>query len=124
YFPGYGVVFNVNETYASNYVVSGSLTPVEVTGYGTRYNQRTAQTVQEMEDARIAEEAKKVAALDSAQSAVLDRHKALIRDFFSNYVDAIGQLTPDDRISVLISQRGNAFTYVTVGQGSKLQTNT
>src|SRR5690606_14251034 len=49
-------------------------------------------------------------------------NKTIIRDFFSNYVDAIGQLQDSDRVAVLISNRGNPISYAVVGANSRLQT--
>lgn len=133
YFPGYGVVFNVYEAYfaVGEFVTvmpyttvsgqqapsrvtqragSGSVDPTTATGYGR---------LTEAEEA-----AKREAAIDSAQHALLNRQKGVIQDFFANYVDAIGQLTQNDRISVLVSHRGSAFHYVSVDQNSRLRNNT
>lgn len=129
YFPGYGIVFNVDGNYTS-----GILTPAVVTGHGIRSAQRTTSrdlaevlvdgygTSQKNE--KKAEEAVYEARIDSARTAQFGKQRDVIRDFFANYVDAIGQLTPNDRISILISQRGNGFQYVTVGQNMRLETNT
>jgi hypothetical protein len=137
YFPGYGVVFNINETFSNVYIrgtVPGTSTTQEAFFQGQ--NQRS-----EAEE-RFFAGSTQSARVDSASQPlrlrisgyttpavevpstrnIHDLNKTIIRDFFTNYVDAIGQLQDSDRIAVLISNRGNPISYSVIGANSRLQT--
>jgi hypothetical protein len=134
YFSGYGIIFNVNETFSSNFffgsTVSNSYSSYSVTGLGTnttnaRYSsdslrsQNNAVTVAHGNRLK-AENATREIQTDSLSILAYERNKDIIRDFFANYIDAIGQLDDDDRVSVVISNRGNPIVYTTISQNSRL----
>lgn len=137
YFPGYGVVFNVSETFA-NVIIRGSVPGTSSTEEAFFGGQNQRSEAEERFFAGSAQSAR----LDSASQPlrvrisgydtpavevqstknIHDLNKTIIRDFFSNYVDAIGQLKDSDRIAVLISHRGNPISYTVVGANIRLQT--
>jgi len=141
YFPGYGIVFNVNETF-SNVVIRGrdtvpSNSPQESTQEASFREQRQRSEAEERFFSGSSQSARAYSARRattvsvsyssppeevSSTSNIHDLNKTIIRDFFSNYVDAIGQLQDTDRIAVLISHRGNPISYAVVGANNRLQT--
>jgi len=144
YFPGYGVVFNVNETFSNVFsVIRGrgtvpSNTPQESTQEASFREQRQRYEAEERffsgsgQSARADSTRRPTTVIVSGYSTpaeevsstsnIHDLNKTIIRDFFSNYVDAIGQLEDTDRIAVLISHRGNPISYAVVGANNRLQT--
>jgi len=133
YFSGYGIIFNVNETFSSSFFY-GSVTPLNVarvsgqavvTGrsgevYNTSGRNITAELERRYADAAEAREIP----VDSLSFIAYERNKDVIRDFFANYIDAIGQLDDNDRVSVVISNRGNPIVYTSFGSNSRLTSST
>ena len=139
YFSGYGIMFNVNETFSSNFLFgtatqnpNTNLTSVFVKGFGTtnRYSGVISDSMRsKVNDATTALTSKiketnetREVPVDSLSIIAYERNKDVIRDFFANYIDAIGQLDDNDKVSVVISNRGNPIVYTTVSTNSRLQT--
>jgi hypothetical protein len=117
YFPGYGVVFNVNETF-SNLIIYGK---AEERFFSGSTKSTRADSSSQPIRVRISGYGSPAEEVPSTRN-LHDLNKTIIRDFFSNYVDAIGQLQDSDRIAVLISHRGNPISYSVVGADYRLQT--
>jgi hypothetical protein len=146
YFPGYGVIFNVNETFSTSFVLEGSImraadmarTSEDQFFRGQRYSSEAERRFFEggnrstSTDSLI--EVREVAVTgytptrkmspDSLRFSFYEKNKEVIRDFFANYADAIAQLEDDDRIQVMISHRGSTLSYAFVTSGSRIQSAT
>jgi hypothetical protein len=112
YFPGYGVVFNVSESFVN--IVTGFFTDPKVQAEQKRSNPVTTRfQVTGFE-------------YNTSDSTGIQMHKMneqIISDFFGNYVDAIGQLKDTDHVSVQVSFRGgNALSYSVLGPNNRLHT--
>ncbi len=142
YFSGYGVIFNVNETFSTSFVLEGSmLRATDVSQAeeqflrGKRYSSeverrffeggnRTPNTDSNRSITVTGYPTSRNVNTDSLRSVFYERNKEVIRDFFANYADAIGQLREDDRIQVMISNRGSTLSYAFVTTGSRIQSST
>jgi len=120
YFSGYGIIFNVNETFSSNFLFSSAY-PARTTSVAGQSGTMTPSTVfGTTTRSRVEGVEMKEISTDSLSYIAYERNKDVIRDFFANYIDAIGQLNDDDKVSVVISNRGNPIVYTTVGSNSRL----
>ncbi len=146
YFPGYGVIFNVNETFSTSFVLEGSIlrtaevarNPEDQFFRGQRYSSEaerrffeggnrssSADSLIEVREVAVAgySPTRKMSP-DSLRFSFYEKNKGVIRDFFANYADAIAQLEDDDRIQVMISHRGSTLSYAFVTSGSRIQSAT
>lgn len=136
YFPGYGVIFNVNETFSTSFVLGASVRATEAQFFnGQRYSSEAERRFfQGGNVAGTADSNREVtltgypssrqASTDSLRAIFYENNKEIIRDFFANYADAIAQLQDDDRIQVMISHRGSTLSYAFVTSNSRIQSST
>lgn len=139
YFPGYGVVFNVSESFVnivtgfkigstdavaeSLFIRRGVLYPPTVSNPDSNSKAQQEQKRSNLVTTRYEVTGFEHNTSDSTGIQMHKMNEQIIRDFFGNYVDAIGQLKDSDRISVQVSFRGgNALSYSVLGPNNRLQT--
>ncbi len=133
YFPGYGVIFNVDETFSTSFVLADRVRATEAQFFGgQRYSSEAERRFYQGGNVSgIADSNKEVTltgyptsrstSTDSLRAVFYENNKVVIRDFFANYADAIAQLQDDDRIQVMISHRGSTLSYAFVTSNSRIQ---
>jgi len=134
YFPGYGVIINVSEGLSTIVVTSDLIDgrqaesiakALTLQGSPTKV-QSTSKSDPAISSPAVVTKGFKISEsqLISSDSASIQMHKInenIIRDFFSNYVDAIGQLHDTDRVAVQVSFRGgNVLSYSVWGPNNRL----
>jgi hypothetical protein len=112
YFPGYGVIFNVNESFSN--ILVNSIGRIE-------YN--TKEIIVQNRPRTVTGVAWSTASSDTLSMRMHKTNEQIIRDFFRNYIDAIGQLKDTDRVAVHVSYRGgNSLSYSIIGPNNRLHT--
>lgn len=136
YFPGYGVIFNVDETFSTSFVLADRVRATEAQFFGgQRYSSEAERRFYQGGNASGTADSNKEVTLtgyptsrststDSLRAVFYENNKVVIRDFFANYADAIAQLQDDDRIQVMISHRGSTLSYAFVTSNSRIQSST
>lgn len=144
YFPGYGVIFNVDETFSTSFVLADRVRVSDVNRLaydqamsGQRYSYEaerrffqgssvsgTSNSDKEVTLTGFGYPASRSTSTDSLRVVFYENNKQVIRDFFANYADAIAQLQDDDRIQVMISHRGSTLSYAFVSSNSRIHSTT